>query len=78
MRRPSFRVDCLRAWRVPSLFGAILATLACFWGGIALVGRRAAFVGASLLAVCVLLSTEAMLAKTDAMLCGATTLSSGA
>lgn len=66
------------AWRVPSLLGAILAALSCFWGGIALVGRRAAFIGASLLAVCVLLSTEAMIAKTDAMLCGATTLAMAA
>lgn len=66
------------AWRLPSMLGAILATLACFWGGIALVGRRAAFVGATLLAVSVLLSTEAMIAKTDAMLCGATTLAMAA
>lgn len=66
------------AWRIPSMLGAILATFACFWGGSALVGRRAAFIGASLLAVCVLLSTEAMIAKTDAMLCGATTLAMAA
>jgi 4-amino-4-deoxy-L-arabinose transferase-like glycosyltransferase len=66
------------AWRLPSMLGALLATLACFWGGIACVGRRAAFVGAGLLAVSVLLSTEAMIAKTDAMLCGATTLAMAA
>lgn len=66
------------AWRVPSTLGAVLATLATFWAGLALVGRRAAFVGAALLATSVLLSTEGMIAKTDAMLCGATTLAMAA
>ncbi|MBL8551512.1 MAG: glycosyltransferase family 39 protein [Hyphomonadaceae bacterium] len=63
-------LDAIWAYRLPSVFGAILAVLATFWGGIALVGRRAAFLGACLLAPVLLLSTEAMTAKTDAMLCG--------
>lgn len=66
------------AYRLPSLAGAILAALACFWGGTALVGRRAAFVGSALLGCCILLSTEAMIAKTDAALCGFTTLAMAA
>lgn len=66
------------AWRLPSMLGAVIATLATFWGGIALVGRRSAFVGAALLAACALLSTEGMIAKTDAMLCGMTALAMAA
>lgn len=66
------------AWRVPSLLGAVIATLATFWGGIVLVGRRAAFVSAALLATSVLLSTEGMIAKTDAMVCGLTALAMAA
>lgn len=62
------------AYRLPSMLGAVLAVLAAFWGGAALIGRRAAFTGAALLGACLLLSTEGMIAKTDAMLCGLTTL----
>jgi 4-amino-4-deoxy-L-arabinose transferase-like glycosyltransferase len=62
------------AYRIPSMLGAVLAVLAAFWGGAALIGRRAAFVGAAMFGVCLLLSTEGMIAKTDAMLCGLTTL----
>jgi 4-amino-4-deoxy-L-arabinose transferase-like glycosyltransferase len=66
------------AWRVPSMLGAVIAVLATFWGGMVLVGRRAAFVGAALLATSVLLSTEGMIAKTDAMLCALTALAMSA
>lgn len=66
------------AWRLPSVLGAVIAAWATFWAGLVLVGRRAAFVGAALLATCVLLSTEAMIAKTDAMLCAMTTLAMAA
>jgi 4-amino-4-deoxy-L-arabinose transferase-like glycosyltransferase len=62
------------AYRLPSMTGAVLAALATFWGGAVLVGRRSAFVAAALLAASILLSTEAMIAKTDAVLCGVTTL----
>ena len=62
------------AYRLPSMAGAVLAALAALWAGTALVGRRAAFIGAALLGVCLLLSTEGMIAKTDAVLCGVTTL----
>lgn len=61
-------------YRLPSVLGAILAALACFWGGARLVGREAAFAGAALFSVTVLLGAEGGIAKTDAMLAGATTL----
>ena len=62
------------AYRLPSLVGTVLTALAAFWAGIALVGRRAAFVGASLLAASLLVTSEGMIGKTDAVLCGLTTL----
>jgi 4-amino-4-deoxy-L-arabinose transferase-like glycosyltransferase len=66
------------AYRLPSLLGVILAALACFWGGQRLVGREAAFAGAALFAVTVLLGIEGGIAKTDAMLVGCTTLAMAA
>lgn len=62
------------AYRLPSLLGAALTALATFWGGAALIGRRAAFVGSALLAVSLLISTEAMIAKTDSMMVAMTTM----
>lgn len=66
------------SYRIPSVLGAILAALACFWGGAKLVGREAALAGAALLAVTVLLGIEGGIAKTDAMLAGLTTLAMAA
>lgn len=66
------------AYRLPSMLGAILAALACFWGGQRLIGREAAFAGAALFAVTVLLGIEGGIAKTDAMLVGCTTLAMAA
>ncbi|WP_417489691.1 ArnT family glycosyltransferase [Maricaulis sp.] len=66
------------AYRLPSMFGAMLAALACFWGGQRLVGRKAAFAGAALFAVTILLGIEGGIAKTDAMLVGCTTLAMAA
>jgi 4-amino-4-deoxy-L-arabinose transferase-like glycosyltransferase len=62
------------AFRIVSTLGAILAVLAAFWGGRSLVGARAAFIGSALFGATVLMSTEAHIAKTDAMLAGMTTL----
>jgi 4-amino-4-deoxy-L-arabinose transferase-like glycosyltransferase len=62
------------AYRLPSMMGAVAAVIFTFWAGAHLVGRRAALVGASLFAVCFMLSTEGMLAKTDAMLAAMTAL----
>src|ERR1700758_3457061 len=60
----------LRIWvyRLPSLIGAIGAVLLTYWAALAFVTRRGAIFAALLLASCVLLSAEARLAKTDAML----------
>lgn len=66
------------AYRLPSVLGAILAALACFWGGQRLVSREAAFAGAALFAVTALTGIEGGIAKTDAVLVGATTLAMAA
>src|ERR1700722_3428980 len=60
----------LRIWlyRVPSLIGAIGAVLLTYWTALAFVTRRAATFAALMICSCVVLSGEARLAKTDAML----------
>lgn len=55
-------------YRLPSVAGALAAVLLTFLFGRALVGTRAAFFGGLLLGGCLLLTVEAHLAKTDAML----------
>jgi len=59
----------LWAQRLPSVLGALLAMLATYWAGIAMIGRRGAAIGAGLLGMCILFIFEAHIAKTDAMLC---------
>ncbi len=66
------------AYRLPSVLGALIAVFATYWAGVTLLGRRAAFAGAALLAVSLLLGVEAGIAKTDAMLVGLTALSMAA
>ena len=66
------------AWRLPSVLGAMLAVLAMYWGGCALVGERAAFWGSLLLGSSLLLASEGGIAKTDAMLVGMTSLAMAA
>ena len=61
-------------YRLPSLLGAMLAAWACAWAGAALFGARAGFLAGAMLGATFLLSSEAGIAKTDAMLCGAVTL----
>jgi 4-amino-4-deoxy-L-arabinose transferase-like glycosyltransferase len=65
-------------YRTPNWIGVALATLATFWSGIALVGRRAAFLGSALFGTTLLLTSEAHIAKTDGVLIFLTTLSIGA
>jgi len=65
-------------YRVPSLLGAVLATLAVFWCGMVLIGRRGAFLGAALFGSGILLTSEAHIAKTDAVLVFLTALTMGA
>ncbi|MBC6403070.1 MAG: glycosyltransferase family 39 protein [Hyphomonadaceae bacterium] len=62
------------AHRIPSVLGALIAVLATYWGGGAMLGRRGAFLGASVLAVSALFVFEAHIAKTDAMLCAMCTI----
>ncbi len=62
------------AYRIPSLLGAMLAAAACAWGAAAFWGPRNGLVAGAILGVGFLLSTEADIAKTDAVLCGTTTL----
>src|ERR1700744_6111315 len=60
----------VRIWiyRVPSLIGAIWAVLLTYWTALAFVTRRGAILAGLIMASSVLLSVEARLAKTDAML----------
>jgi 4-amino-4-deoxy-L-arabinose transferase-like glycosyltransferase len=65
------------AYRVPSLLGALIAVLATCFLGRMLVGRRAAFVAAAMLAPCMVLVVETHIAKTDAALLAAITVAMG-
>ena len=62
------------AYRIPSLLGAMLAAWACAWGARSFFGDRAGLLAGAILGASLLLSTEAFIAKTDAVLCGLTTL----
>src|SRR6516225_8012700 len=55
-------------YRIPSLIGAIGAVLLTYWAALAFVSRRAAVLAGLMMATCVLLDFERLLAKTDAML----------
>ncbi len=66
------------AYRLPSLLGAMLAAAACAWGAEALFGALPGLVAGAILGASMLLSTEAALATTDAVLCGTVTLAMAA
>jgi 4-amino-4-deoxy-L-arabinose transferase-like glycosyltransferase len=55
-------------YRIPSLAGALAAVLLTYWAALAFAGRREAFLAAAFMGASVILSVEARLAKTDAML----------
>ena len=55
-------------YRIPSLLGAVGAVLLTYWAAIAFVSRRAALLAGLMMASCVLLGIERLIAKTDAML----------
>ena len=61
-------------YRLPSLLGAMLAAFACVWGAQAFWSQRTAMLAGAMLGSGFLLSTEAFIAKTDAVLCAATTV----
>ncbi len=63
--------DALRTigfYRLPSWLAAIGSVLLLYWGALAFLSRRGAFVAAALMASTVLIGVEARLAKTDAAL----------
>jgi 4-amino-4-deoxy-L-arabinose transferase-like glycosyltransferase len=65
MPRPQARIWL---YRIPSLIGATGAVLLTYWAALAFVTRRGAVLAALIMCSSVLLSAEARLAKTDAML----------
>lgn len=65
-------------YRLPSLLGAMLAAAACAWGAAAFMGPRLGLFAGSMLGASFLLSTEAFIAKTDAVLAGCVTLAMAA
>ncbi|HEY5106503.1 MAG TPA: glycosyltransferase family 39 protein [Caulobacteraceae bacterium] len=66
------------AWRVPSLLGAMLAAAACAWGAAAFLRPGLSLAAGAMLGASFMLSTEALIAATDAALCGAVTLAMAA
>lgn len=62
------------AYRLPSLLGAMLAAAACAWGASVFFGGPTGLLAGAILGSTFLLSTEAFIAKTDAVLAGTTTL----
>jgi 4-amino-4-deoxy-L-arabinose transferase-like glycosyltransferase len=60
------------AYRLPSLAGAMLAAAGCAWGAMAFFGPRGGAIAGAVLGASMILSTEALLATTDAALCAAT------
>lgn len=55
-------------YRIPSLLGAVAASLLTYWAALVFATRRGAFLAAALFSACLMLSAEAHLAKTDAVL----------
>lgn len=66
------------AYRLPSFIGATLAVLMTFFFGQALFSKKTALLGAAILSSSLLLTVEAHLAKTDAVLLLAIVLMQGA
>lgn len=62
------------AQRIPSTLAALLTILALYWGGLRMVGRRAALISCALLATSLIFVFEGHIAKTDALLCASTTI----
>lgn len=65
-------------YRIPSLIGALAAILLTYWAALALLPRRGALLAAALFSACIMLSAEARLAKTDALLTACAVASLGA
>ncbi|WP_019904035.1 glycosyltransferase family 39 protein [Methylobacterium sp. 77] len=65
-------------YRVPSLIGAVLAGLLTYWAALAFLPRRGALLAAALFSACIMISAEARLAKTDALLTACSVAAMGA
>ena len=65
-------------YRLPSLLGALASVLLAYWAALAVLDRRGAFLAAALFGACLMLSAEARLAKTDALLTACATAAFGA
>ncbi|SDR11761.1 glycosyltransferase family 39 protein [Pseudovibrio sp. Tun.PSC04-5.I4] len=65
-------------FRLPSVFGAVIAVLLSYWAARAFFAEPASFVAALLVALALILNVEARLAKTDAVLLACVVLSQGA
>jgi 4-amino-4-deoxy-L-arabinose transferase-like glycosyltransferase len=61
-------VRAIQPYRLPSLLGAMIAAAACAFGASAALGPRGGVIAGSLLGASTLLSSEAFIAKTDAVL----------
>lgn len=72
------RLNTVWPYRLPSVLGLVLAALATLWAGGALVGQRAALIGAGLYASGLLAGMEGMTAKTDSVMVGFTALAMAA
>ena len=59
------------AYRLPSLIGAMAAAAGCAWGASAFFGTAGGTAAGAVLGASLVLSTEALLATTDAALCAA-------
>ena len=65
-------------YRIPSLIGATVSVLLAYWAALAFLPRRLALLAAVLYGAGLMLSAEAHLAKTDALLAACATASLGA
>ncbi|MCJ2135695.1 glycosyl transferase [Methylobacterium sp. J-026] len=65
-------------YRIPSLIGAAASVLLAYWAALAVLPRRSALLAAALFGASLMLTAEAHLAKTDALLAACATASLGA
>ena len=68
----------IQPYRLPSLLGGMIAAAACAWGAAGVLGARRSTLAGAVLGATILLSSEAFIAKTDAVLCASVTLSMAA
>ncbi len=66
------------AYRLASVLGAVATVLLTYWAALPLFGPRAAFIAGAAMALSVVLTGEAHLAKTDAVLAATVVLTMGA